>query len=177
MAGWRASIESSILFSFETVFTGRVKAGPQIGTWQRRSVAGLHASRDSIYRTARGARQDRYAGHLPPATAPAAVSAVRRRYHHRSWPPVPAGTRPVPRLIWVRRGICHPCNKPFTILPDWLAPSGHFSVRAANRPVSTSPQVIPLSKQRRTVKIHRACPIHPRCADGHIGACSACAVG
>ena len=28
----------------------------------------------------------------------------------------------------VRRGICHPCGKTFTILPDWLAPSGHFSL-------------------------------------------------
>src|ERR1017187_9054694 len=96
--GSRPAIESSILFSFETDFTGRVKAGPQIGTWQRRSVAGLHASRDSIYRTARDARQDRYAGHLPPATAPTAVSAVRRRYHHRPWPAAQAGTRSVPRL-------------------------------------------------------------------------------
>ena len=31
--------------------------------------------------------------------------------------------------IWVRRGICHPCSQTFTILPDWLAPSGHFSLR------------------------------------------------
>jgi len=31
--------------------------------------------------------------------------------------------------IWVRRGICRPCRKTFTILPDWLAPSGHFSLR------------------------------------------------
>jgi len=31
--------------------------------------------------------------------------------------------------MWVRRGICHPCSKTFTILPDWLAPSGHFSLR------------------------------------------------
>jgi len=31
--------------------------------------------------------------------------------------------------IWVRRGICRPCGKTFTILPDWLAPSGHFSLR------------------------------------------------
>ena len=30
--------------------------------------------------------------------------------------------------IWVRRGICHPCSKTFTILPDWLAPSAHFSL-------------------------------------------------
>jgi hypothetical protein len=30
--------------------------------------------------------------------------------------------------IWVRRGICHPCGKTFTILPDWLAPSAPFSL-------------------------------------------------
>jgi hypothetical protein len=29
----------------------------------------------------------------------------------------------------VRRGICHPCGKTFTILPEWLAPSGHFTLR------------------------------------------------
>ena len=32
-------MESSILFSFETDFTGRVKAEPQIETWQGRSAA------------------------------------------------------------------------------------------------------------------------------------------
>jgi Domain of unknown function (DUF6431) len=31
--------------------------------------------------------------------------------------------------IWVRRGICRPCHKTFTALPDWLAPSGHYSLR------------------------------------------------
>jgi hypothetical protein len=31
--------------------------------------------------------------------------------------------------IWVRRGICQPCRKTFTILPDWLAPSGHYTLR------------------------------------------------
>src|SRR5437016_4426037 len=30
--------------------------------------------------------------------------------------------------IWVRRGICQPCGKTFTILPDWLAPSGHYTL-------------------------------------------------
>ena len=29
--------------------------------------------------------------------------------------------------IWVRRGMCGPCRKTFTILPDSLAPSGHYS--------------------------------------------------
>jgi hypothetical protein len=31
--------------------------------------------------------------------------------------------------IWARRGICQPCRKTFTILPDWLAPSGHYTLR------------------------------------------------
>jgi hypothetical protein len=29
----------------------------------------------------------------------------------------------------VRRGICHPCRKTFTILPDWLVPFGHYTLR------------------------------------------------
>ena len=37
--GWRPEGEGDILFSFETDFTGRVKAGPQIETWQGRSAA------------------------------------------------------------------------------------------------------------------------------------------
>src|SRR5690242_18556707 len=31
--------------------------------------------------------------------------------------------------VWVRRGICHPCRKTFTILPDWLVPFAHFTLR------------------------------------------------
>ena len=31
--------------------------------------------------------------------------------------------------VWVRRGICRPCKKTFTVLPDWLAPSSHYSLR------------------------------------------------
>jgi len=30
--------------------------------------------------------------------------------------------------LWVRRGICEPCRKTFTILPYWLAPSSHYSL-------------------------------------------------
>src|ERR1035441_2228106 len=30
--------------------------------------------------------------------------------------------------IWARRGICPPCGKTFTILPDWLAASAPFSL-------------------------------------------------
>lgn len=30
--------------------------------------------------------------------------------------------------VWVRRGVCQPCRKTFTILPIWLAPSAHYSL-------------------------------------------------
>jgi hypothetical protein len=30
--------------------------------------------------------------------------------------------------IWVRRGISRPCRLTFTALPDWLVPSGHYSL-------------------------------------------------
>src|SRR5713226_7147965 len=65
---------------------------------------------------------------VPAATAPAAVSAVWRRYHHRPCQRRKQAHDRCHDWIWVRRGICHPCSKTFTILPDWLAPSGHFSV-------------------------------------------------
>jgi len=31
--------------------------------------------------------------------------------------------------IWVRRGICRPCHRTFTILADWLVPSAPFTLR------------------------------------------------
>jgi hypothetical protein len=29
--------------------------------------------------------------------------------------------------IWIRRGICRPCQKTFTVLPDWSPPSATYS--------------------------------------------------
>jgi len=96
--------------------------------WQRRSPAGLHASRDSFYRTARSKRQCR-AGVIPVGLLPRRCPICgdhtiighgrRLRQSHDDQH----------ERMLVRRGICHPCGKTFTILPDWLAPSGHFSVR------------------------------------------------
>jgi hypothetical protein len=31
--------------------------------------------------------------------------------------------------IGIRRGLCRPCRKTFTVLPDWSPPSGHYSLR------------------------------------------------
>ena len=30
--------------------------------------------------------------------------------------------------IWIRRGLCRPCQKTFTVLPDWSPPSGIYSL-------------------------------------------------
>jgi hypothetical protein len=94
----------------------------------RASAAGLHTSRDSLYLTARGERQHR-AGVIPLNRLPRRCPICRgdtiighgcrlRQAHDDQH-----------EHIWARRGICRPCRKTFTILPDWLAPSGHFSLR------------------------------------------------
>ena len=105
-----------------------MKARPADRNFGReRSPAGLHASRDSFYRTARSKRQRR-AGviplHLMPRQCPVCGDHTiighgrRLRQAHDDQHERISG----------RRGICHPCGKTFTILPDWLAPSGHFSL-------------------------------------------------
>jgi len=122
--------QRNALFFFRgTDFTWRVKAGHQIETWQRRSAAGLHARRDSFYRTARDGKQDR-AGvteipiELLPRSGPLCGGQTiighgrRLKQAHDQW-----------RVqVWIRRGICRPCKKTFTVLPDWSPPSGHYSL-------------------------------------------------
>ena len=96
-------------------------------SWQGEPAAGPHASRDSLYRTARSERQHR-PGVIPlellprrcPLCGEHTITGHGRRLrlahddrHER---------------IWVRRGICHPCKQTFTILPDWLVPRAPFSL-------------------------------------------------
>ena len=91
-------------------------------------MAGLHACLDSFYRTTRDERQHR-PGVIPLALLPRRCPVcgadtiighgLRLRQAHDD---LHTGMR-------VRRGICRPCNRTFTILPDWLAPYGHYSLR------------------------------------------------
>ena len=94
---------------------------------RERSPAGLHASGDSLYRTARGERQRR-PGVIPldllPRRCPICGDCTIIG-HGRRLRPAHDDRR---ESIWVRRGICHPCAKTFTVLPDWLAPSGHYTL-------------------------------------------------
>jgi len=118
------------LFSFETDLAGRVKARPADRKLDReRSPAGLHASRDSLYRTASGGRQDR-AGvtEIPLALLPrrcpwcgnrTIIGHGRRRKHAHDERHA---------QIWIRRGRCRPCQKTFTVLPDWSPPSGIYTL-------------------------------------------------
>ena len=91
-------------------------------------TAGLHASRDSCYRT-RGDQRQHRAGVIPLRLLP------RRCPFCRNLSIVGHGRRLRPahddrhRRIWVRRGICRPCRKTFTVLPDWLVPRAPFTLR------------------------------------------------
>jgi len=106
-----------------------VKAQPADRNFHRaRSAAGLHASRDSLYRTARGQRQHR-TGVIPLNLLPRLCPICRDHTiigHGRRSRPAHDDRR---QRIWVRRGICHPCRKTFTVLPEWLAPSAPFTLR------------------------------------------------
>ena len=94
---------------------------------RERSRAGLHTSRDSLYRTARGERQHR-PGVIPLDLLPRRCPICGNHTiigHGRRLRPAHDDRR---ECIWVRRGFCRPCGKTFTILPDWLAPTAPFSL-------------------------------------------------
>ena len=104
-----------------------MKAGPQIETWQRRSAAAFTPALILFIALPEAEDKDD-PGVIPLELLPRRCPVCRddtiighgrrlRQCHddrHED--------------IWVRRGICEPCKKTFTILPDWLAPCGHYSL-------------------------------------------------
>jgi Domain of unknown function (DUF6431) len=111
------------------VLTGGCRPDPQIGTFAENGPeAGLHTSRDSFCRTARSKRQHR-PGVIPfyllPRRCPVCQAHTIIGHGRRSR----QAHDDRHERIWVRRGVCHPCNKTFTLLPDCLAPSAPFSLR------------------------------------------------
>ena len=89
---------------------------------------------DSFYRTARSGRQDR-AGvtEIPltqlPRLCPFCGNRTiighgrRLKQAHDEWH----------ALIWIRRGLCRPCQKTFTVLPDWSPASGIYSLHCRQK--------------------------------------------
>jgi len=114
---------------FGADFAWRVKAGQQIETWQRRSAAGLHASRDSFYRTARSGRQD-HTGvtEIPLALLPRWCPLCGHRTIIGHGRRLKQAHDERHAQIWIRRGLCRACQKTFTVLPDWSPPSGIYSL-------------------------------------------------
>src|SRR6266850_2580070 len=94
---------------------------------RERSPAGLHASRDYLYRTARSKRQHR-PGVIPLDLLPRRCPVCHDHTIIGHGQRLRQAHDDQHEHIWVRRGICHPCGKAFTILPDWLAPSAPFSL-------------------------------------------------
>jgi len=92
------------------------------------SRAGLHTSPDSLYRTGRGKRQQR-AGVVPLDRLPRRCPVCGHDTiigHGRRLRNAHDDRR---QRVWIRRGLCRPCHKTFTILPDCLVPLGHYSLR------------------------------------------------
>jgi hypothetical protein len=95
---------------------------------RRESAAGLHASRDSFYRTTRNARQPR-SGVIPLALLPRLCPLCHSNSIIGHGRRLRQANDDGHQRLWVRRGICRPCRKTFTILPEWLSPCGHFTLR------------------------------------------------
>jgi Domain of unknown function (DUF6431) len=88
---------------------------------------GLHASRDSFYRTARAGRQDR-AGvtEIPLAQLPRRCPLCGNRTIIGHGRRLKQAHDEQHAQIWIRRGLCRLCQKTFTVLPDWSPPSGIY---------------------------------------------------
>jgi len=90
---------------------------------------GLHASRDSLYRTARSGRQGRSGvTEIPLALLPRRCPLCGNRTIIGHGRRLKQAHDERHAQIWIRRGLCRPCQKTFTVLPDWSPPSGIYSL-------------------------------------------------
>ena len=105
-----------------------MKAGPQIETWQGRSAAAFTPA--VILFIALPEEKDNIApGVIPLALLPRRCPVCQNDTiigHGCRFRQCHDGQH---EGLRVRRGICQPCGKTFTILPEWLAPSAHYTLR------------------------------------------------
>ena len=104
-----------------------MKAGPQIETWQGRSAAAFTPA--VILFIALPEVDNIDPGVIPLNLLPRQCPVCRNHTVIGHGRRLRLAHDDRHERIWARRGVCHPCGKTFTVLPDWLAPSGHFSLR------------------------------------------------
>ena len=107
---------------------GRVKARPADRILAGTVTVGLHTSRDSLYRTGGDQRQHR-AGVIPLRLLPRLCPLCRTHSIVGHGQRLRFAHDDQHQRIRVRRGICRPCRKTFTLLPDWLVPIAPFTLR------------------------------------------------
>jgi hypothetical protein len=105
-----------------------VKAGPQIETWQGRSAAAFTPAVILFIALPEG-KDNIDPGVIPLDLLPRQCPVCRNHTVIGHGRRLRVAHDDRHERIWARRGVCHPCGKTFTVLPDWLAPSGHFSLR------------------------------------------------
>ena len=105
------------------------------------------------------------------------MSDLRGRHDYRPWTTAPSGHDDQRECIWVRRGICRPCGKTFTILPDWLAPSGHYTLRCRQQACERIAAGESAEQAAPHCKDPTRSPDPQLCADGYDAACSVCGAG
>ena len=105
-----------------------MKASLQIETWQR--TVTWRPSRQPWFFLSHCQKQKTTSSRGEPAGPHAeALPGLRGPNDHWPWTATPRqATTTSMNACWCGAELCHPCGKTFTILPDWLAPSGHFSL-------------------------------------------------
>jgi len=152
--GSRSPTESSILFSFETNFTGRVKVRLADRNFSRDGRGGAFTPAVILFICQR--RKTTSTGVIPldllprqcPVCQDHTIIGHGQRLHQTH--------DDRHEHIWVRRGVCRPCGKTFTILPDWPAPAALFTLRRGNREQSGENQAASLWFGNRIAKLLRS---------------------
>ena len=97
--------------------------------WQETVTGGPSRRRDSFYRTARSRRQDcTGVTEIPLALLPRRCPLCGNRTIIGHGRRLKQAHDERHTEIWIRRGLCRPCQRTFTVLPDWSPPSGIYSL-------------------------------------------------
>jgi Domain of unknown function (DUF6431) len=105
-----------------------VKAGHQIETWQRRSAARPFTPAVILFIALPEPENKIGVIEVPLALLPRVCPLCGNRTIVGHGRRLKKAHDQRHDQIRVRRGFCRPCQKSFTVLPDWSPPSGHYSL-------------------------------------------------